>query len=325
MFVSVIVCTYLRAEALSRLLACIAGQTHPNFEVLVIDGSGDNPSVRLTVSDFVAQQCRPIKVKLIQSVKGLTRQRNEGLRAARGELLCFLDDDVTVEKDFLEQVVALFRRPDFQDVGGLTGFDMQNYPTPVTLRWRLRRWFHIVPDLVPGAIDRLGRAVPVSFLKPFSGVRNIGYLPGFCMLYRRPALSTEWFDEDLPTYAGEDRDFSFRVGRSWRLMICGNLHVKHHYALQSRQSHVQRVYQDGFGSGRVFAKHARGSDGPEFARFLMFDFCVSLLAIVQKPNSVSVRSAFARTSGIIAGALSWTPSVSRLPQTSAVQESKACK
>jgi glycosyltransferase involved in cell wall biosynthesis len=311
MFVSIIVCTYVRGEALARLLACLPRQTHPTFEILVIDGSGDDPSVRNAVSDFVAQLPAPLDLRLIHSAKGLTRQRNVGIRAARGEVACFLDDDVTVEEHFLERVVALFAHPGLKDVGGMTAFDTRNYPTPVTLRWRLRRWFRVVPDLVPGAIDRLGRAVPVSFLEPFSGVKDIGYLPGFCMLYRRAALSTEWFDEDLPTYAGEDRDFSFRVGRSWRLVISGDLHVKHHYALQSRKSDVQRVYQDGFGSGRVFAKHARWFDGLELVRFLILDFFISLLAMVQKPSVARVRTAFARTAGIIAGFLSWPPPVSR--------------
>lgn len=322
MFISVVICTYVRAKALTDLLACLQAQTYLDFEVLIVDGSEKDGSVREAVAAF-QKQPNPLNLRLIQSEKGLTRQRNEGIRAARGDLLCFLDDDLTVEDNFLAQVATLFEHPDLLGTGGMTAFDLRNYPTPITLRWRLRRWLRIVPDLRPGAIDRLGRAVPVSFLQPFSGLRDIGYLPGFCMIYRRLALSSAWFDEELPTYGGEDRDFSFRVGKRWRLVICGDLHVRHHYAPQSRPSDVSRVYQDGFGSGRVFAKHARRWDRLELVRFLICDFGVSALAVLQNPSAIRARSAFARTAGIIAGVQSWSPFTPFPAQPSAAEEPEA--
>jgi glycosyltransferase involved in cell wall biosynthesis len=113
MFISVIICTYARAESLGLLLQCLLAQTIRNFEVVVVDGSGDNPSVRDAVASFQVQHAGVINVSLIQSSKGLTHQRNVGLRYAQGELVCFLDDDVTFERDFLADVLASFDRSEF--------------------------------------------------------------------------------------------------------------------------------------------------------------------------------------------------------------------
>src|SRR5262249_1923960 len=156
-----------------------------------VDGSGENSSVRDAFGTFLREHpSMSSSTRLIGSPKGLTRQRNVSLEHARGDVICFLDDDVTVESDFLQRTTDAFARPDFAGVGGVTAYDLQNYPTGVSIKWRMRRWCRIVPELVPGAIDRLSRGVPVSFLEPFSGVLEVGYLPGFCMAYRRSAIGS---------------------------------------------------------------------------------------------------------------------------------------
>ncbi|MCU1262837.1 MAG: glycosyl transferase, family 2, partial [Bryobacterales bacterium] len=122
MLISVIVCTYGRRAAVSTLLACLPSQTHRDFEVLLVAGDGeDTPSaaeLRLMVASFSPQ----IDVRLLFAPKGLTRQRNYGLSRARGELLCFLDDDVTFEKDFLAKAAELFELPGMQDLGGASAY-----------------------------------------------------------------------------------------------------------------------------------------------------------------------------------------------------------
>lgn len=307
MLISVIICTYARAEALLDLLGCLLLQSYKNVEVLVVDGSGENESVRDAISSFRAKYGDAIDLSLIQSPKGLTRQRNVGMRHAKGELLCFFDDDITFESQFLAQVVALFERADLQDIGGLTAYDVLNYPAPLSLRWRLRHLLWVVPSLKPGSIDRLGRSVPLGFTKPFSGVQPIGFFGGFCMIYRRSAVSNLYFDEQLPTYGGEDRDFSSRVGRNFRLLICGDLHVKHHRAPESRDGDTHRAYQDGFGSGRTFAKQSKPYDYPLLLWIILADMLVGVLAFARKPSRQRALLPFARSLGILAGCKSNTP------------------
>ena len=301
MFVSVIVCTYARAEALKALLSCLLAQTYEDFEVLVVDGSGQNTSVRDAVLPFRDQYNNAINLTFIPSAKGLTRQRNTGLRHAKGDLVFFLDDDITFDNHFVADAVALFERADMKDIGGLTAYDVLNYSAPLSRRWRMRLSLRVIPSLEPGSIDRLGRSVPLTFLQPFSGVKPVGYFGGFCMIYRRSAISNLWFDEQLPTYGGEDRDFSFRVGQRSRLLICGDLQVQHHHALESRDDDVHRTYQDGFGTGRTFAKQSTRSDCPLLLRVFVGDIIVSVLAFARKPSRKRLLFIFARPLGIVAG------------------------
>ncbi|MEO8592826.1 MAG: glycosyltransferase family 2 protein [Candidatus Solibacter sp.] len=314
MFVSIIICTYRRPDHLRTVLRSLAAQTYRDFEVLVVDGDNEcepSRSIARSMSDAM-------EVGVVVSPKGLTRQRNAGLRAARGGILCLIDDDVEVEEDFLQKIVSLFAQPDMQDVGGLSGYDVLNYPQSINARWRLRRFLGTVPSLEPGAIDRLGNSAPVSFCPPFSGCRPVGFFYGFCMIFRATAISGTYFDEELPTYGGEDRDFSFRVAQRWRLLLCGDLRVRHLQTPQSRDSLVRRTYQTGFGAGRTFAKHrSRYFDYVLLLRSLLCEFLIDCLSFFSHPSWERSRLPFARAAGLIIGVRSYRiSSPAAVPDTS---------
>src|SRR6187399_1412503 len=115
MFVSVIICTYKRPQHLACVLEHLNIQSYKNMEVIVVDGGGP---AAYEASQSTANSMAPdIDVKVIASSKGLTRQRNRGLRIARGDLICLFDDDVTFEADFITKIVEIFQRTDMQDLG----------------------------------------------------------------------------------------------------------------------------------------------------------------------------------------------------------------
>jgi glycosyltransferase involved in cell wall biosynthesis len=97
--VSVIIPTYNRSEVVRRTLECLAAQDHPasDAEILVCDNSSDDTPEM--VRELAAASAVPIR--LLSSDERLPAvKRNHGLRAASGDLVIFMNDDVWVRPDF---------------------------------------------------------------------------------------------------------------------------------------------------------------------------------------------------------------------------------
>jgi len=98
---SVIICTYNRADLLKQVLESLRSQTLPQseFEIILIDdGSSDN--TREIVESF--QSCLPLKY-FYQRNAGLASAKNHGIFAAHGRIVLFLDDDDIATPTLLEE------------------------------------------------------------------------------------------------------------------------------------------------------------------------------------------------------------------------------
>ncbi len=89
---SVIIRSYNRLPALCELLGRLRRQDHPSFEVVVVDQSTRRePEAEAELGTILRDDHR-IRVLRYPPLGG-PRARNEGVRASRGELLVFIDDD----------------------------------------------------------------------------------------------------------------------------------------------------------------------------------------------------------------------------------------
>jgi glycosyltransferase involved in cell wall biosynthesis len=103
-FVSVIIPIYNGEADLPDLLRCLQAQTYPadRVEYLLIDnGSADRT--------FALLQAAPHITALRESqIQSSYAARNQGIRAAQGEILCFTDADCRPEPDWLMNLVPPF-------------------------------------------------------------------------------------------------------------------------------------------------------------------------------------------------------------------------
>lgn len=118
-FVSVVVTTWNRAVALTNCLASLKAQDYPldRFETLVVDdGSTDGtPEVVCQFQDRNPPEIRYIR----QKHTGPNAARNAGIAVAKGDPICFVDDDVEVPPRWLRDLVAgVLRHPEAGAVGG---------------------------------------------------------------------------------------------------------------------------------------------------------------------------------------------------------------
>ncbi|WPD22160.1 MAG: glycosyltransferase family A protein [Candidatus Electrothrix scaldis] len=89
--ISVIIPTYNRADFIEQALESILNQSLPCGEILVVD-DGSTDATRDIVLEISQGAQVPIRY-LYQENKGASAARNQGIAAARSDLLCFLDSD----------------------------------------------------------------------------------------------------------------------------------------------------------------------------------------------------------------------------------------
>lgn len=103
--VSVIVCSYNRADSLRDTLQSLVQQKSGgvNFEVIVVDNNS-NDQTKAVIQSFNG------KLKYIFEPKqGLSYARNTGIRQAKGQVIAFTDDDVIVDENWVYSIHKCFR------------------------------------------------------------------------------------------------------------------------------------------------------------------------------------------------------------------------
>ncbi len=111
--ISVVICTYDQALPLSDVLGSLSVQTLPlqDYEVIVVDNNPDGEQVSaitsaIRLSDY--SDC-PAHLRYVHCpLPGLSHARNAGISEARGDILCFIDDDAFACPDWLEQIAQAF-------------------------------------------------------------------------------------------------------------------------------------------------------------------------------------------------------------------------
>ncbi len=104
MLVSVIVPVYNTERYLDRCIASIAGQSHQNLEILLIDDG--SPDRCPQICDVWAERDGRVRV-FHKKNEGQGIARNVGMDHARGDYLCFLDSDDYIAPDTLAECLAV--------------------------------------------------------------------------------------------------------------------------------------------------------------------------------------------------------------------------
>lgn len=109
--VSVIVPTFNRAATLLRALNSVAVQTYREWELLVVD-DGSTDGTAEVVRQWLENRNLADRARLLPPLEnqGVSRARNRGAEAARGEWLAFLDSDDEWLPDRLERQMPLTKQ-----------------------------------------------------------------------------------------------------------------------------------------------------------------------------------------------------------------------
>ncbi|MBT1072530.1 glycosyltransferase family 2 protein [Pelotalea chapellei] len=108
-FFSVVISTYNRAKKLQRALDSLANQTFQNFEVLICDDGSTDDTAKV-----VSAAAERINVRHLWEPNwgGPAKPRNNGIKAAQGVWICFLDSDDWWYPAKLEKILPLTNHND---------------------------------------------------------------------------------------------------------------------------------------------------------------------------------------------------------------------
>ena len=114
---SVVIPVYDDPKGIRMTLESVTEQTYPaeSYEILAVD-NGSTDGTREVIRAF-ASFYDNVHLLVEDEVQGSYAARNRGIEHARGELVSFVDADMTVEADWAESVVASHERHDWDYMG----------------------------------------------------------------------------------------------------------------------------------------------------------------------------------------------------------------
>ncbi|SDY92693.1 Glycosyl transferase family 2 [Micromonospora pattaloongensis] len=255
-FVSVIVPTCGNTRLLGRALDSLAGQDHPHYETVVVDNA---PRIASTARLVAERRAHHPRLRYTAEPRaGVSHARNRGLAEARGEIVAFADDDVTVDRRWLSKLVAGFTDADVVAVTGQVLARELETPAQIWLEQyggfgkgcRRRRFDrHGYDTVVAGTVER----VPATRRSLYPYLPG-AYGSGANMAFRTDALRRlGGFDPLLRT--GEDIDVLLRVVLGGRALVYEPAAIVWHTHRREVRALRRSMYHYGVGLSAVVAKH----------------------------------------------------------------------
>lgn len=129
MMVSMIIATLNREEEILKLLKSIEAMDYDKKKIEVIVLNQGRKELKEKIFIF-----KNLNLKYYESnILGLSKNRNIGIKDAKGEIICFPDDDCEFQNDTLKKVVNIFKEKKEIDI--LLGRIIDEYGDDCIRRW----------------------------------------------------------------------------------------------------------------------------------------------------------------------------------------------
>jgi len=197
--ISVIIPVHNGGEAFRRCLSSLKQSTRQPDEVIVV-ADGDTDGSWQVAKAFGANVFR------YESAGGPARARNRGARAAKGDILLFIDADVTVHADTIARVEAMFQT--YEELAALIGsYDQE--PGAHNFLSQYKNLFHHYTH-------QISSEVASTFWGACGAIRRSIFqeVGGFDESYRKPCV--------------EDIELGYRLKQAgYSIQLCKDIQVKH--------------------------------------------------------------------------------------------------
>ena len=228
--ISVVIPTYRRLECVKKLLLALAQQTlpHAQFEVIVsIDGSDDG--TRELVAQFAPSAPYALQ-GLWQPNRGRAAACNMGIRAAKGELIVLLDDDMDPMPAFLHSHLCAHAGHSNYGVIGAVPFRLNRLSSRTEIYVGTKFNDHLVKLAQPGFSPQLR-----------------DFYSGNFSICRALLWEVGLFDEAFKLYGHEDLELSLRLQQAGVQLVYSAQAI----AFQSYTKNFAGLAQDNVAKGQT--------------------------------------------------------------------------
>lgn len=227
--ISFVIATKDRPDELRTVLDCLNVQTTRPDEVVVVDGGA------LSISEK-SLGAFGFRTKYLRfQPPSAARQRNAGIEAIDEEsnLIGFLDDDIVLEKNAMERMLAFWDNASNAFVGA--AFNMINHP-PLAAPAYKHSALAVTLGLYskdPGKVLRSGFQTMIGTLDK---TRAVDWIPTGAAVWRRFVFDSNRFDDwySASSYL-EDLEFSYRLAKAHRLVVVAEARYYHFPARGGRE------------------------------------------------------------------------------------------
>jgi glycosyltransferase involved in cell wall biosynthesis len=150
--ISVVICSYQRHDSAVEAVLSAADQSLAagEFEVIVVNNDEADTTLATRLEDIRHSHFAgcPERLRLVSCpLLGLSHARNAGISEARGEIVCFLDDDALATHTWLEQTwTAFLDHPDAGVIGGTIRLRVPSPRPAALLPGSEIYWSQMVPE-----------------------------------------------------------------------------------------------------------------------------------------------------------------------------------
>ena len=261
--VSIVLPMYNAERYIVDVLEAILAQDYDGVKEIIIINDGSTDQSRELLRSYEMGG----KITVIdQPNQGAVAATNNGFRAARYDIICSIDSDVVLRRDWLGKIIEEFDDP---LVGAVQGY----YKTPKGMSFWARMMGYDVEkryDDIPGK-----------------------YVTQVCTgdtAYRRSALDrTGPFD---PAFVyGYDNDMSYRLRKAGYTLVFRKDALCDHYWKEDLASYIKQQYRSAYGRMQLIGKHRDKVTGDSVSGLRMIlQAPLTLLAVFLFAAGIGVNS-----------------------------------
>lgn len=239
MLISAIIPTKNRPSDLLAAIKSIVNQNRIPNQIVVIDQSAGDDSETLIKSQIEFPAELELTYVRDTTIKGLVEAKAKSLNYSKGDLICFFEDDIVLEHNYLQEIEKVFNQN--RKIIGCSGII-----TNATSDSWLYRFFYRLTHIGMFKDERPDIYFKLSSKSAFVICTNA--INGGLSAWRKEIFSKVPFDYFNKFHMMEDFEFSYRANKIFpgSLYIISNARLEHNFSPINRNNKIRATQRKVF-------------------------------------------------------------------------------